>query len=139
MHEKVFDVEIITPERSVLKEKAVSVVVQGVEGSLGVLADHAPMVVELAIGEVKIRHADGRISMLAAGGGFMEVKDNRVRILADTAERAEEIDIARAEAALRRAESRLREKAVGLDRERAEAALKRALTRLKVARGRGEV
>lgn len=139
MPEKVFSVEIVTPERQVLKEQAVSLIVPGVEGSLGVLANHAPMLVELTIGEVILRHADGTVTRLATSGGFLEVRDNVARMLADTAERAEEIDVARAEAARQRAESLLREKAASLDRARAEAALRRALVRLKVARERNEV
>ncbi|MDI6827620.1 MAG: F0F1 ATP synthase subunit epsilon [Armatimonadota bacterium] len=135
MPQKTFKLEIATPERVVLQMDAVSVVVPGVEGSLGILADHAPLVAELDIGEAVVRDQDGAIIRLAISGGFIEVRKNVVRILADAAERAEEIDVARAEAAKRRAEERLREKAVGLDYARAEAALKRALTRLKVARG----
>ena len=135
MPEKTFKVEIVTPEGVVLSQDAVSVAVPAVEGLLGVLADHAPLMAELTVGEIWIRDADGEVTRLAASGGFMEVRENTVRILADTAERAEEIDIARAEEARRRAEERLRSRAAGIDHARAEAALKRALVRLRVAKG----
>lgn len=135
MPQKAFKLEIATPERVVLQVDAVSLVVPGIEGSLGILADHAPLVAELDIGEAVVRQQDGNVIRLAVSGGFIEVRKNIVRILADSAERAEEIDVARAEAAKRRAEERLKERARGIDYARAEAALKRALTRLKVARG----
>jgi len=136
MPEKTFKVEIVTPEGVVLsQDDAVSIVVPGVEGSLGVLADHAPLMVELAIGEIWIRDSDGKVTRLATSGGFVEVRRNMVSILADTAERAEEIDIARAEEAKRRAEECLRSHAAGIDHTRAEASLERALVRIRVARG----
>ena len=135
MPERSFKLEIVTPERMALKRDAVSLVVPGIEGSLGILADHAPLLVELTIGEVTVRGTEGKTTRLAIGGGFMEVKDNVVRILADTAEIAGEIDIARAEAAKARAEARLREKVAEIDHTRAEASLRRALIRLRVARG----
>ncbi|MCL6519695.1 MAG: F0F1 ATP synthase subunit epsilon [Armatimonadetes bacterium] len=135
MPQKTFKLEIATPERVVLQVDAVSLVVPGIEGSLGILADHAPLVAELDIGEAVVHQQDGNVMRLAVSGGFIEVRKNIVRILADSAERAEEIDVARAEAAKRRAEERLKERARGVDYARAEAALKRALTRLKVARG----
>lgn len=135
MAEKTFKLEIVTPERIVLKQDAVSIVVPGAEGALGILANHAPLMAELAIGEATVRDIDGHVIRLAIGGGFMQVGGNVVRILADTAERAEEIDVARAEEAARRAEERLRSRADNIDRARAEAALKRALTRIRVAHG----
>lgn len=135
MAEKTFKLEIVTPERLVFKDDIVSLVVPGAEGSLGILADHAPLMAELTIGEIYLRYADGREIRMATSGGFMEVHENTVRILADTAERQEEIDIARAEAAVKRAEERLRAPAPDIDATRAEIALKRALARLRVARG----
>ena len=135
MPEKTFKLEIVTPERVVLKQDAASLVVPGARGSLGILADHAPLMAELTIGEVRVRGADGRETRLAVSGGFVEIAKNTVRVLADTAERAEDIDIARAETAKKRAEERLRSRARDIDLARAEAALKRALARLRVARG----
>jgi len=135
MPEKTFKFEILTPERVVLTQDAVSLVAPGVEGSLGILANHAPLMTELTIGEIWLRDADGRVMRLATSGGFMEVRGNTARILADTAERAEEIDVARAEEARKRAEERLRSRAAEVDHARAEAALKRAIARLRVVRG----
>jgi len=135
MPEKTFKVEIVTPERVVLTQDAVSLVAPGVEGSLGILANHAPLMTELTIGEIWLRDADGEVTRLATSGGFMEVRENTARILADTAERAEEIDVARAEEARKRAEERLRSRAAEVDHARAEAALKRAIARLRVVRG----
>jgi len=135
MPEKTFKFEILTPERVVLTQDAVSLVAPGVEGSLGILANHAPLMTELTIGEIWLRDADGRVMRLATSGGFMEVRENTARILADTAERAEEIDVARAEEARKRAEERLRSRAAEVDHARAEAALKRAIARLRVVRG----
>ena len=135
MAEKSFKLEIVTPEGIVLQQDAVSVVVPGAEGSLGILANHAPLMAELTIGEVQIRDADGNIERLAISGGFMEVASNTVRILADTAEKPQEIDVHRAEQAVARAKERLTAADTGMDMVRAEAALKRAINRLRVARG----
>jgi F-type H+-transporting ATPase subunit epsilon len=135
MAEKTFKLEVVTPERLVLKQEAASIVVPGVEGSLGILAHHAPVMAELSLGEVRVRDKDGKTTRYAVSGGFMEVAANTVRILADTFESAEEIDVARAEAAVQRARERLTEKSGGVDMTRAEAALRRALNRLRVARG----
>jgi len=135
MPEKSFRLETVTPERIVLEQDVASIVVPGTEGSLGVMANHAPLMAELTTGEVWVRDPDGHVTRLAVSGGFMQVRKNSVRILADTAERAEEIDIRRAEEAKKRAEERLRSRAEGIDGARAEAALHRALNRLRVARG----
>lgn len=135
MAEKTFKLEIVTPERVVLEQDAASVVVPGSEGSLGILANHAPLMAELTVGEVQIRDADGLQTRLAISGGFMEVASNTVRILADTAEKPEEIDIHRAEEAVARAKERLASADTGIDLARAEIALKRAINRLRVARG----
>ncbi|HEY3298814.1 MAG TPA: F0F1 ATP synthase subunit epsilon [Armatimonadota bacterium] len=135
MAEKTFILEIVSPERITFKKSVASVTVPGSEGSIGILADHAPIMAELVIGEIRIRDVDGNVTRLATSGGFMEVSQNTVRILADTAERKEDIDLARAEEAKRRAEERLLSQRIDIDRARAEAALKRAIIRLRVARG----
>jgi F-type H+-transporting ATPase subunit epsilon len=132
---KTFKLEIVTPERMVLSRDATSLVVPGVDGYLGILADHAPLMAELTIGEIRIIDPDGHEHHIATSGGFMQVADNVVRILADTAEREEEIDIARAREALRRAEERLREQHADIDNARAAGAVQRAMNRLRVARG----
>lgn len=137
MPEKTFKIEIVTPERIVVSmDNAVSLVVPAAEGSLGVMANHAPLMASLEIGELDIRSSTNELTSIAISGGFMEVRDNLVRVLVSTAELADEIDIPRAEDALRRAQERLRSHSPDIDHARAEAALKRALARLQVARGR---
>lgn len=126
------EIEVITPERRILKEVADSVVVPAAEGYLGVLTGHAPLITTLQIGVLRYRK-DGEVRRMAVHGGFMEVFDDRVTVLADVAERAEEIDVDRALRARDRAKKRLTERPPGLDVLRAELALKRALTRLKAA------
>jgi len=134
MPEKTFRLEVITPDRVVYSnDQVASVVAPGVEGYLGVLANRAPIVTRLDIGAVDFRRADGDWDYIAVGGGFMEVFENQVTILADSAELVEEIDVERAERARDRARQRLTSRTPEVDVERAQAALKRALTRLQVA------
>jgi F-type H+-transporting ATPase subunit epsilon len=131
--------EIVTPDRVVRSDEAVtSVVVPGSEGYLGIMANHAPLLTELTLGRIDITREDNTELTYATSGGFMEVSENRVLILADTAEPAEEIDIERATASKSRAEDRLRRRSEAeVDAARAEVALMRALNRLRVAeRGR---
>jgi F-type H+-transporting ATPase subunit epsilon len=125
--------EIVTAERIVYSEDVEAVIAPGIEGQLGILPHHAPLMTILQSGELRVkRGADEDI--MAISGGFLEVRPDRVIVLADSAERAEEIDEARAEAAKQRAEQRLKERGVtpGLDMARAEAALRRAMARLTV-------
>jgi F-type H+-transporting ATPase subunit epsilon len=125
--------DIVTAERVVYSADVDIVIAPGVEGQLGILPHHAPLMTILQAGELVVRKG-GQEDSLAISGGFLEVRPDRVIVLADSAERAEEIDIARAEAARKRAEERLRDRKVaGLDETRAEAALQRAVTRLNVA------
>lgn len=128
--------EVVTPERVVFEERVEALIVPGVRGYIGIWPNHAPMVVALGIGDMVYRR-HGQVYHMAVAGGFFEVAGNRAVILSDAAERAEEIDISRAEAALERARRRLADPAGDWDLERARAALDRALTRLKVARRRG--
>ena len=125
--------DIVTAERVVYSEEVDAVIAPGVEGQLGILPHHAPLMTMLQAGELVARKG-GQEEIMAISGGFLEVRPDRVIVLADSAERAEEINTARAEAAKRRAEDRLRDrKATGLDETRAEAALRRALVRLEIA------
>jgi F-type H+-transporting ATPase subunit epsilon len=125
--------DIVTAERSVYSEEVDMVIAPGVEGQLGILPHHVPLMTRLQAGELRIKKG-GQEESLAISGGFLEVRPDRVVVLADAAERAEEIDVARAEEAKRRAQERLAAKyAPGVDVARAEAALRRALARLKVA------
>ena len=127
--------EIVTAERSVFSDDVDVVVAPGIDGQLSILPHHAPLLTALQVGELRIKKQGEEISM-ALSGGFLEVMRNKVLILADTAERDDEIDLERAEAAKRRAEQTLRAVGTGVDRARAEAALHRALTRINIAQRR---
>jgi F-type H+-transporting ATPase subunit epsilon len=129
-------VEIVTAERVVYSEEGVDeVVVPGVEGELGVLTLHAPLLTMMQPGVLRIKKGDEETEM-AITGGFIEVRENRVTILADAAERAEEIDVVRAEEARRRAKRLIEERVAEVDLARAEAALARALARIRAAERR---
>jgi len=124
---------VVTPAREVAREKVKGVTVPGKGGYLGILPGHAPLLSELQAGELSYVH-NGSAEFMALSRGFVEVLPERVIVLAEAVERAEEIDVARAEQAKERAEDRLRKiTEPGVDRERARAALDRALTRLAVA------
>jgi F-type H+-transporting ATPase subunit epsilon len=125
-------IDIVTAERVVYTAEADAVIAPGVEGQLGILPHHAPLMTILQAGELVVRKG-GEEESLAISGGFLEVRPDRVIVLADQAERAEEIDASRAEAARKRAEERLKERPAGVDEARAEAALRRAMVRLIVA------
>jgi len=125
--------DIVTAERVVYSEDVDIVIAPGVEGQLGILPHHAPLMTILQAGELVVRKG-GQEESLAISGGFLEVRPDRVIVLADSAERAAEIDVARAEAARKRAEERLRGMKPGtIDETRAEAALRRAIARISVA------
>lgn len=128
--------DVVTAERVVYSEDVDMVIAPGVLGQLGILPHHAPLMTTLEPGELRVKKGGEEVS-LAISGGFLEVRPDRVIVLADAAERAEEIDIARAEEARRRARERLAERqASGFDEARAEASLRRSLTRLRVAEKR---
>jgi len=127
--------EIVTAERVVYSDEVDIVVAPGLEGQLGILPHHAPLMTMLQPGELLLRKGGEEVAM-AVSGGFLEVMGDRVVVLADSAERAEEIDIARAEEAKRRAEERIRQRTEEVDLARAEAALRRSLVRLRVAERR---
>ena len=124
--------EIVTAERLVYSDEVDMVVVPGIEGQLGILPHHAPLMTMLQHGEILVRK-NGEEHLIFVSGGFLEVRGDKVTILADVAERAEEIDITRAEAAKRRAQERITQYPDHIDHARAEAALLRSLARLKVA------
>jgi len=132
-----FSFQILSPEKVVYKGNIVSLVAPGQEGYLGVLAHHAPMLAALTTGEVKITEGDGKPCYFAVSGGMLEVERQGVILLADAAEKAEEIDIPRAQAAISRALSRLSHRNPETDIARAQAALMRAMNRLRVAARRG--
>jgi F-type H+-transporting ATPase subunit epsilon len=127
--------DIVTAERVVYSDDVDIVIAPGALGQLGILPKHAPLMSILEPGELLARKSGEEYS-LAISGGFMEVRPDRVIILADAAERADEIDTARAEAAKERARQRLSHPVSGVDMARAEASLQRAITRIKVAQKR---
>ena len=127
--------EIITAERQVYADEVEMVVAPGMEGQLGILAHHAPLMTALQPGEILIRK-EGEDTFLAVTGGFMEVIGNAVTILADACERSEEIDEDRAQAAVDRARERLSQQSADMQLEQVAVALRRAQVRLNVARRR---
>jgi len=128
-----FPLAILSPENVVFQGKIVSLVAPGQKGYLGVMAHHAPLLAGLTVGEVKLTDVQGNTSYFAVTGGVLEVDPEEATILADVAERAEQIDIRRAEEARDRAAARLARRNAELDVARAQAALMRALNRLHVA------
>jgi F-type H+-transporting ATPase subunit epsilon len=130
-------VELVTAERQVLAQEADIVIAPGGEGEIGILPHHAPLVTTLTPGVMVLRN-NGEEQVLAIGGGFLQVFKDRVLILADAAERSDEVDEQRAEESRRRAESALKDaQARGpVEAEAARLALRRSLVRLNVARRR---
>jgi F-type H+-transporting ATPase subunit epsilon len=124
--------EVVTPDRALVREEVDEVVVPGSEGYLGVLPGHTPLLALLKVGELWFRVGQEK-QYVAIAGGFVEVLPDRVTVLADIAERAHDIDVARAEAARKRAEERLARPPVDVDIERARLALLKSLVRLNVA------
>jgi len=127
-----FQLEIVTPDKLVVKETADEVQIPGKAGYLDVLPGHAPLITELMIGEISYRHG-GTTQHLSVAWGFAEVLPDKVTILAQTAERAEDIDVKRAQEAKARAEAALARAEADLDFDATLSALKRAEVRLKVA------
>lgn len=127
-----FQLEIVTPEKLVVKDAVEELQMPGANGYLGILPGHAPLITELAIGELTYK-LGGTTHRLAVAWGFAEVLPDRVTILAETAERPEDIDVARAQESKSRAEERLKSGSTDVDYDRAEKALQRAETRLAVA------
>ena len=127
--------EIITAERQVFGDEVDLVVAPGVDGELGILPHHAPLMTMLQPGEILIRK-DGEDTFLVVTGGFLEVIGNKVTILADAAERSEEIDETRAQQAVERARERVGHQETDLQMERALGAMRRAQVRLNVVRRR---
>ncbi|MBI3941198.1 MAG: F0F1 ATP synthase subunit epsilon [Acidobacteria bacterium] len=124
--------EIVTPDRLLFSGEVDEVSVPGVQGYLGILPGHAPLLSELKIGEIMLRQGDRRVYFFCSWG-FLEVLPDRVSVLAEIAERPDEIDVSRAQQAKDRAEKRLKSKDPETDFNRAKVALERALIRLQVA------
>ncbi len=127
-----FQLEIVTPEKKVVETTAEEVQIPGKNGYLGILPGHAPLITELAVGEVSFRE-NSTEQHLAVAWGFAEVLPNKVTILAETAERPSEIDVKRAREAKERADQRLTSGDTSVDVERALDSLHRAEARLDVA------
>ena len=129
------ELQIITAEREVYSGQVDALVAPGIEGQLGILPRHAPLVTILQPGELMLRN-EGEESYLALSGGYMEVLGNRVIILADAAEDVDEIDEARAQEAMERAQERIASRQSDVELEQAIASLRRAQVRVTVARRR---
>jgi F-type H+-transporting ATPase subunit epsilon len=127
-----FRLEIVTAERMVYSDDVTALIAWGVEGQLGILPHHAPLMTMLQPGDLLIRK-DKEEEILAVSGGFIEVRPDKVIVLADACERADEIDIARAEEARKRAQETMKAGPLAADAAAAEAALRRSLARLKAA------
>jgi F-type H+-transporting ATPase subunit epsilon len=125
--------EVVTPQKAVVSETVNSVVAPGTEGEFGALKGHTTFLTSLKVGTLRYTDASGKDHHLFLNGGFAEVLPDKVTILAESAERQQDIDVVRAQAAKERAEQRLANRAAGIDLLRAELALRRALHRLKVA------
>lgn len=133
MAEKIFKLEIVTPKKVTYNADVTSFTAPGVVGGFQVLRSHAPLLSNVGVGEVKIVDMEGKELHYATSGGFVEVHENKVIMVAETAERSDEIDVSRAQAARERAQKRLVEKQIATDVERAKVALHRAVNRLRVA------
>ncbi|MGA2235003.1 MAG: F0F1 ATP synthase subunit epsilon [Terriglobales bacterium] len=128
-----FQLEIVTPVKLMVKDAAEEAQIPGLDGYLGILPGHAPLITELAVGVITYK-ASGTTHTLSVAWGFAEVLQDKVTILAETAERPQEIDVERAQKAKDRAEQRLKSNDLKVDYTRAEDALQRAETRLSVAK-----
>jgi len=127
--------DVVTAERVVFSDDVDVIVAPGIAGQLGILPHHTPLMTMLKPGELLIRKNEEEFPLVITGG-FLEVRPNRVIVLADAAERVEEIDVARAEEARRRAQELLKERIPEVEAVRAQAALLRALARLEVVQRR---
>ncbi len=134
MAEKKFQLDIVTPSRTVFSGEVQSFTAPGVMGSFQVLFNHAPLLSSIGVGEVKITEANGTKLHFATSGGFVEVKSNKVILLAESCERSDDINTERAEKSKTRATERLANKTKDVDVDRAQLALFRSLNRLKIAK-----
>ncbi len=127
-----FLLEIVTPERKVYSKDVQMIIVKGSEGELGILPQHIPLITPLRIAPITIKSNVNQKDFIVINGGFMEVRKDKVVILAESAELAEDIDIDRAKSAKERAEQRISDKKNQFDLIRAEQSLQRALARIEV-------
>lgn len=127
-----FHLEVVTPDKILVKEEVEMAVCPGTEGEFGILPNHISLLASLKIGALRYMR-DGKETMLFIGGGFVDMHNNKCSVLAESAEKTEDIDMARAEEARKRAELRLAEKKSDVDEIRARIALKKAILRLQLA------
>ncbi len=128
-----FSLKIIATNKIVYEGKATSVTIPTTDGEHGILAHHEDMIIAIIMGELRFTMADGEIARVLVGNGFIQIANNRVLILVESAERPEEIDVRRAKEARQRAEERLRQKMSQREYYHSQAALARALQRIKEA------
>ncbi|MEQ8173769.1 MAG: F0F1 ATP synthase subunit epsilon [Syntrophomonadaceae bacterium] len=133
MADNTFMLEIVTPEQILFKDEIEFLVVPGAEGELGVLKNHAPLVASLKIGVLRYKDQRGEFRRMAMSGGFLEIVDNVARVLAETAERGEDVDVLRAKAAKERAERRIQQRTEDINLARAQMALQRAIARIRAS------
>ena len=137
MAEKIFNVEIVTPRRTVFQGQATLIALPGVVGPFQVLINHAPLLTALEVVDIRIASPEGKETHFATSGGFVEVRNNVVTVIAETVEPVAEIDIDRARRARDRAEQRIVQARTtpgsGIDMARAHAALARSINRLKIS------
>ncbi len=133
MADNTFMLEIVTPERILFKDEVEFMVACGADGEIGVMKNHAPLVAALKIGVLRYKDGKATEKRMAISGGFMEIIDNTVRILAETAEPGEHVDVLRAKASKERAERRLAQRDETINHMRAELSLKRAIARIRAA------
>lgn len=133
---KTIHLEIITPDAAVFNDDVEFVLVRALDGDLGIMPNHAPLIASLRVWPL-LYDKDGKRSCVCVASGFLEMKDNKITVITPAAELPEQIDLERAERSRDRAEKRLQEKAQNLDEARAEASLERALHRIDVAQKYG--
>ena len=131
-----FPLELVTPEKIMFAEEVQAIRAPGTDGSLGVLAHHAPLLTELTTGLIKVTRANGQEAYIATSGGFLQVTREKVIILADSAELSEEIDVERAKATADRARKLLEVPGGDIDAEAVRAELERAQNRIRIAQMR---
>ena len=131
---KEFTLSVVAPDREVVAEKVTSVVAPGTSGYFGVMADHLPLVAGLKPGLLEYLDADNQRNFVYVGGGFVEIRDNRMTVLADEASRAKDIDLSRAEADLEAARRALRGEDSDLNEQEAVQEVEKAIQRIRAAR-----
>ncbi len=135
--EKTFHVEVITPQRVVFDGDVIGIAAPGISGGFEILKNHTAFISSIKIGEMRLIHSDGYEEYYAVGGGFLDVEDNKVRVLAETCEKAADIDINRAKLSHERARKRLEDRS-SYDVDQAYQALLRAENRLEIASRRAK-